>query len=133
MDSDFVLAVPREAMSDRNAADIAAEILDVSAQLRALETLKEHLRTELTVALSAHTVSQPTTWDLGRATVTWVKGSERKTLDRGKLVRAGVTTEQLEAATVVSVGKATIRVEAKDAEENRGSADAVVREAEAQG
>ena len=119
---------------DRDAATVAAEYLDAAAQIEALEQQQATLKDELTVKLSAHTVTGPTVWELGKAKVTWVKGRESSKLDRGKLVRLGVTADVLDKATVTNVGKPGIRIEgASDAERNRASADEIVRPPEAEG
>jgi len=94
--------------------NIATEYLSNKKTIAELESKNEILRQELSDRLNAHAVTQPTVWNMGAAKVTWVKGSERKTLDRGKLVRLGVTADILEKATVTSVSKSTIRVEAVD-------------------
>ena len=108
--------------------DIAAEYLSNKKTIAELEDKNEVLRQQLSDRLNAHTVTQPTVWEMGGAKVTWVKGSERKTLVRGRLVRLGITTDVLEKATVVTTGKSTIRVEANDAKSSGSSVDEAGKE-----
>lgn len=98
--------------SVRDAATIAADYLANKAKRDALDKESDTLREELAGVLAANTVTQPTTWEVGPAKVTWVKGREKQSLDRGKLVRLGVTADILDKATVKSVGRPSIRIEA---------------------
>ena len=102
--------------------NIAAEYLSNKKTITELEGKNEALRQQLSDRLNAHTVTQPTVWEMGAAKVTWVKGSVRTSLDRGKLVRLGVTADVLEKATVVSTGKSSIRIEAVGEESEKVSA-----------
>lgn len=98
---------------DREATVIAADFLANKAKKDVLEAESDKLREELVSVLAANTVTQPTVWEVGQARVTWVRGREKQSLDRGKLVRLGVTSDILDKATVKSVGRPSIRIESK--------------------
>ena len=57
--------------------------------------------------------SQLRNYECDSGKVSWVEPSQRATLDRAKLIQAGVTVEQIEKGTVTSPIKGHVKVERK--------------------
>ena len=96
-------------MSDRPIEEIVASVAEMQIRLKALEAAVKVEKNELWDRLEAGS-AQTASWVFGGTTVTRVKGRVTRTLDRAKLVLAGVTQEVLEAATRETVGSAYLRI-----------------------
>lgn len=92
-------------------AVLAAEYMRLRAEITTLETAAEEIRTRLKgTLLGEATEPPPGGWVYGPITVHYVKGSERPSLNRKKLVQQGVTLDQILAATDYTKVAPTIRV-----------------------
>lgn len=92
-------------------AVLAAGYLGLSDTIKNLEAQAQAIRDKLKGMLLGEATAPPEGgWVYGPVTVQLVKGSERTTLNRKKLVAQGVTLEQLEKGIDITVIAPTIRV-----------------------
>lgn len=95
------------------AKDHVAEYLRLQREIATLKTRSEEVRTTIVEALSPDGAAPGKVWTFeGVGTVSVVKGRASETLDRAKLARAGVSAEVLDAATVRTEGKPSMRINA---------------------
>lgn len=89
--------------------------LALKEQIDALEQIAASVREEITSIVEARRAgdTNQSRWDFDHSSVLWVNPSERSSLDRAKLVQAGVTVEQLEKGTVKKTTSGYVKVEHK--------------------
>jgi hypothetical protein len=102
-------------MSDR-AAEYVSEYLQLKKEVARLDARAEELRGQVIEALGPDGAAPGKVWTFeGVGTVTVVKGRSSERLDRGRLARAGVDPALLDAATVRTEGKPSMRINAPEA------------------
>lgn len=100
-------------MSDDTARKAVGEYLAIKQKIAVHETEAEEKRREIVERLQPDGAPPGTFWSfdgIGRVDV--VKGRVSEKLDRARLARAGVAADVLDAATVRTEGKATMRISA---------------------
>lgn len=96
------------------------DYLALKAAIKAMDAQAEELRETIVHALAADGAPAGTTWEVpGVATVTVVSGRVSEKLDRARLAKAGVAADVLDAATVRTEGKPSMRITAADVEADR--------------
>lgn len=99
------------AVESNDPSVLAAGYLGLSDTIKNLEAQAQAIRDKLKGMLLGEATAPPEGgWIYGPVTVQLVKGSERTTLNRKKLVAQGVTLEQLEKSIDITVIAPTIRV-----------------------
>lgn len=92
-------------------AVLAAQIHDLTQTQKALKEQETVLRDQLkSILLGEATEAPPGGWVYGPVTVHFVKGGERASINRKKLVLQGVSLEQILKATDFTKTKPTIKV-----------------------
>lgn len=100
-------------MNSELAATYIAAYLDRQRDIAALEKQAEELRESVIEALGPDGAEPGKVWGFeGVGTVSVVKGRQSEKLDRAKLVCAGVDPKLLDAATVRTEGKQSMRINA---------------------
>lgn len=106
-------------MSEAEASSYVREYLSVRAAIGKLDTLAEGLRERVIEALGPDGAAPGKVWTFdGIGTVSVVRGRVSEKLDRGRLARAGIAAEVLDAATVRTEGKPSMRINALEATTN---------------
>jgi hypothetical protein len=94
---------------------LSENYLAVKAQIGALEqragTIKEEIDEKVAARLAEGTTT--TKWEFDHSYVLWVNPTSRESLDRAKLVQAGVTAEQINKGTIKKPVKGYVKVEGK--------------------
>ena len=94
-----------------SAPDLAVEYLSLKASIEELEKLASEVRDKLKAELLTADGARPEGgWHFPGADVQHVKASKRESLSRSKLVKNGVTAEQIAASLDVTPVAETIRV-----------------------